>query len=118
MIRILAEDYDDALNLCEGCEVTLAPILKNYELQEKIQQLERTLKATVGVTFKAPICHKGAVLTAEGTEFRSCPKRPSAKTVSIENFCRKQTSEGLPCPLYAEIPIIVADRESQVDMKR
>ena len=118
MIRNLAEDRDDALNLCEGCTETLQPILKNYELQEKIQQLERKLQTTVGVTFKAPICHKGAVLTAEGTEFRSCPKRPSAKTVSIENFCRQQTSESLPCPLYAEIPISVADRESQVDMKR
>ena len=114
MIRILAEVYEDALNLCEGCEVTLAPILLNYELQGKIQQLENKLEARAGVTFKAPVCNRGAVLTADGTEFRSCPKRPSAKTVSVFKFC-KVLSNGTPCQLYAEIPISVADRESQID---
>lgn len=113
-IRILAEDYDDALNLCEGCVITLEPILLNYELQGKIQQLESNLEAAAGVTFKAPVCNRGAVLTAEGTEFRSCPKRPSAKTVSVQKFC-KVLSNGLPCQLYAEVPISVADRESQID---
>lgn len=114
-IRILAEDYDDALELCEGCKVTLEPILKNYDLQAKIQQLERSAEIQAGVTFKAPICNRGSVLTAEGTEFRGCPKRPSAKTVSVAKFC-KVLSDGLPCALYAEIPISVADRESQVNL--
>ncbi len=114
MIRILAEVYEDALNLCEGCEVTLAPILLNYELQGKIQQLENKLEARAGVTFKAPVCNRGAVLTADGNEFRSCPKRPSAKTVSVFKLC-KVLSDGLPCQLYAEVPISVADRESQID---
>lgn len=114
-IRILAEDYDDALNLCDGCTVTLEPILKNYELQEKIQQLEYNLEAAIGVTFKVPVCNRGAVLTAEGNEFRSCPKSPSAKTVSVQKFC-KVLSSGLPCQLYAEVPISVADRESRMDI--
>ena len=115
MIRILAECYEASLRLCEGCEVTLAPILLNYELQGKIQQLENKLEARAGVTFKAPVCNRGAVLTADGNEFRSCPKRPSAKTVSVYKFC-KVLSNGLPCQLYAEIPISVADRESQVNL--
>lgn len=111
MIRNLAEDYDEALDLCEGCVVTLEPILKNYELQERIAQLEKTAQVKANVSFKAPICHKGAVLTADGTEFRSCPKT-SEKTVSVENWCKKY-SNGLPCQLYGEVVIAVADKASQ-----
>jgi hypothetical protein len=114
-IKTLAENWQDAMNLCEGCEVTLKPILLNYELQGKIQQLESRLKARAGVTFKAPVCNVGAILTADGTEFRNCPKRPSERTVSVENFC-KVLSSGLPCQVYAEIPISVADGESQLDI--
>lgn len=114
MIRNLAENRDDALNLCEGCVVTLEPILKNYELQERIAQLEKTIQVKANVSFKAPICHKGAVLTAEGTEFRSCPKT-SEKTVSVANWCKKY-SNGLPCMLYAEVVIAVADKASQNEM--
>ena len=114
MIRILAEDYVDALNLCEGCEVTLAPILLNYELQGKIQQLENRLKARAGVTFKAPVCNRGAVLTADGTEFRGCERGTGRqhKTVSIETWCKVYENKT-PCFSYAEIPISVADRESE-----
>ncbi len=111
MIRNLAEDYDEALNLCEGCTETLEPILKNYELQERIAQLEKTAQIKASVSFKAPICHKGAVLTADGTEFRSCPKT-AEKTVSVENWCKKYSS-GLPCQLYGEVVIAVADKASQ-----
>ena len=117
MIRTLAKDYDEALGLCDGCKVTLEPILLNYDLQAKIQKLERSAEIRAGVTFKAPVCNRGSVLTAEGTEFRGCPKRPSAKTVNVEKFC-KILSDGLPCQLYAEIPISVADRKSQINMDR
>lgn len=113
-IKILAEDYDDALNLCEGCEVTLEPILKNYELQEKILTLEQKIKARVNVSFKAPICQKGAVLTADGTEFRSCPKT-TEKTVSVKTWCQKY-SRGQPCALYGEVVIAVADKASKHKM--
>ena len=89
----------------------MKPILKNYELQERISQLEKTIQVKANVSFKAPICHKGAVLTAEGTEFRSCPKT-AEKTVSVANWCKKY-SNGLPCMLYAEVIIAVADKTSQ-----
>ena len=111
MIRNLSEDYDEALDLCDGCVETLEPILKNYELQERISQLENTAQVKANVSFKAPICHKGAVLTADGTEFRSCPKT-SVKTVSVENVCKKY-SRGLPCQLYGEVVIAVADKASE-----
>lgn len=116
-IRILAEDYEDALNLCQGCTVTLEPILKNYELQEKIQQLEQNLAVAAGVTFKAPVCNRGAILTADGTEFRGCERGTGRqhKTVSILKWCKVYENK-LPCYSYAEIPISVADRESNVDM--
>ena len=119
MIRILADNRDDALNLCDGCKVTLEPILLNYELQGKIQQLENRLEARAGVTFKAPVCNRGAVLTADGTEFRGCERGTGRqhKTVSIEKWCKVYENKT-PCYSYAEIPISVADRESQVNMDR
>lgn len=118
MIRILAEDYDEACGLCVGCMVTQEPILKNYELQEKIQQLQKTLNAQGSVTFKAPVCNRGAVLTADGTEFRGCERGTGRthKTVSIKTWCKVFENRS-PCYSYAEIPI-VADGESQLDIGR
>lgn len=116
LIRFLAEGYDDALNLCEGCTVTLDPILKNYELQEKIRELEESLDVAAGVTFKAPVCNRGAILTADGTEFRGCERGVGRqhKTVSILKWCKVYENK-LPCYSYAEIPM-VADRKSQMDL--
>lgn len=118
MIRILAEDYDEACGLCVGCMVTQEPILKNYELQEKIQQLQQTLKAHSSVTFKAPVCNRGAILTADGTEFKGCQRGSGKqhKTVSIAKWCKVYENKT-PCYSYAEIPI-VADGESQLDIGR
>lgn len=112
MIRILAEDYEDALNLCEGCTVTLEPILKNYEYQEKIQQLENQIQINVGQKFKAPVCNRGAILTNDGLEFKSCPARSYDKTVDIKTWC-KVFNRDTPCFSYAEIVIAVADKKSE-----
>ena len=116
MIRILAEDYDDALNLCEGCQLTLEPIRKNREYRRQIIDLEERLDRRVSVKYKVPICHKGAILNEDSTEFSSCPKH-RGENVSIENFCKKYSS-GLPCALYAERVIGVADSESEVGKEK
>lgn len=116
LIRILAPDLDEALDLCVGCKLTLDPVLKNYALQEKVQQLEARLKGQVGQKFKAPICNRGAVLTNEGIEFRTCPERSFDKPVSIEKWC-KVYSHGLPCPAYAEVVMGVANKKSETKVK-
>lgn len=116
MIRILAEDYDDALNLCEGCQLTLEPIRKNREYRKQIDDLEDRLQRKVSVKYKVPICHKGAILNEDSTEFSSCPKH-KGENVSIANFC-KIYSSGLPCMLYAERVIGLADGESELSKEK
>lgn len=106
MIRILAADLDEALDLCVGCKISLDPILKNIEHERTIEDLEIKLKSKAGATFKAPICNKGAILTNDGLEFRGCPKTDMGRNVSVEKWC-KVYSRGLPCQLFAEIQIAV-----------
>lgn len=101
MIRILAEDRIDALNLCEGCELTLAPRLQNEEYARQIKTLQDEIQIKSDRTFKVPICHKGATLNEDGTEFGGCPKTSAKTPVSIAKYC-KVLSGGLPCMLYAE----------------
>ena len=112
MIRMLAENREDALNLCEGCTLTLEPILQNKEYQKQIAHLQDRLNQKASVTYKVPICHKGATLNEDSTEFSGCPKHPG-ENVSIEKFC-KVYSSGLPCMLYAERVIGVSDSESEI----
>ena len=112
MLRILAEKREDALNLCEGCTLTLEPILQNKEYQKQIANLQDRLNQKASVTYKVPICHKGATLNEDSTEFAGCPKH-KGENVSIQNFC-KVYSNGLPCMLYAERVIGVSDSESEI----
>ena len=109
MIRILAENRSDALNLCEGCEITKA---RNAELEEyarQIKTLQQEIQTKNDVTFKVPICHKGATLNEDATEFRGCPKSSAKEPVPIATYC-KVLSGGLPCMLYAERVIGVGEK--------
>ncbi|MHA2052705.1 MAG: hypothetical protein ACXACY_22900 [Candidatus Hodarchaeales archaeon] len=112
MIRYLALNRNDALNLCEGCIITLEPVLKVEEQAQTIKDLEGKLETSSNVKFKIPKCNKGAILNDDATEFRNCPKA-SYKSVSVEKFCKVYTN-GLPCMLYAESVIGVAAGKSSV----
>jgi hypothetical protein len=108
MIRILSEDLDEALDLCEGCTLTKDPILQNIEYQKRITVLEMQLKAKSDFKLKAPVCERGAVLDNDGTAFKGCPR--SSNPVSIKNFCMI-LKNGLPCGLFRTVILGVGKKE-------
>jgi hypothetical protein len=116
MIRILSENHEDALNLCEGCTETLDPVLENIEHKKTIAKLENRLKARSDQKFKAPICNRGAILTNDGLEFKTCPARSYDKPVDIKTWC-KVFNRDTPCYSYAEIVIGVAEGK-ETDLKK
>lgn len=110
-IRLLETEYEASKELCLRCNRTLAMIEENEGLKRKNIELEERLKTRANVTFKVPKCNVGAILSEDGTEFRGCRKSPTVP-VSVEKFC-KVYQNGLPCAVYAESVIGVADGKSE-----
>lgn len=100
MIRLLAENRRDALNLCEGCTLTLEPILQNKAYREQIKQLQMELNAREQITFKIPICKAVGILSGDSTEFSRCQEY-HMRAVNIEKFC-KLKNDGKPCIFFEE----------------
>lgn len=72
---------------------------------KKIAELETAIQRKAKHRNKVPICNGGAILTNEGTAFRSCRKRPG-HIMEIETACRKLSASGtLPCALFAEVEL-------------
>lgn len=72
---------------------------------KRIAELETSIQMKAKHRNKVPICNGGAILTNEGTAFRSCRKRPG-HIMNIENECRKLSASGtLPCALFAEVEL-------------
>jgi hypothetical protein len=109
-VRVLEVEYQASLEMCLKCKATLQIMQESEGLRSRVVQLENKLKQKSNIEFKIPICHKGATLNEDSTEFSGCPKHPG-ENVSIDNFC-KVYSNGLPCALFAQRVIGVADQES------
>lgn len=104
-IRVLGKSEDLQKARCAACGRTEEIHLGFKERDTRIRELEEKIQMKARQTNKVPICNGGAILTQEGTAFRSCRKRPG-QVVNIETFCRKLTASGtLPCALYAEVEL-------------
>lgn len=111
-IRVLEADYQSSKEVCMKCKITLMMKEEVHALRNQADNLEKRLKEKVNVKYKVPICNKGAILNEDATEFSGCPKH-RGENVSVATFC-KVYSSGLPCALYAERVIGVADGESEL----
>ena len=98
MIRILAEEKIDALNLCEGCTVTLEPKLKIREYRKRIENLEGKIVGMENVELVVPICRAVGILSGDSTGFFKCQER-QMKFADIEKFC-KIKHHGKPCIFF------------------
>jgi hypothetical protein len=114
-IRVLEADFQASLEVCKKCKVTLQIMQEAEGLRSKVDQLTNQLERKAKESFKVPICHKGATLNENATEFSNCPKY-RGENVSVESFCKKY-SRGLPCALYAERVIAVGDGKSESGSK-
>lgn len=108
MIRLLAENRRDALNLCEGCTLTLEPILKNKEYRERIKQLEREIEGRANVEYKIPICRAVGILSGDSTEFSRCQEH-HMRAVNIKTFCKIKNA-GKPCNFFEERLIGIGEK--------
>lgn len=112
LIRLLERDYEASKVLCLSCKKTLLILEENAEYLKQIDNLKTKIQQKVDVSFKVPICHKGGILNEDSTEFSGCPKH-RGENVSVEKFCRVYSS-GLPCALFAQRVIAVADKASEI----
>ena len=108
-IKILGKTEELQAARCAACGRTEEVRRVFREKDNRISELEHGLKSRATEVFKVPVCNGGAVLSAEGREFRGCRKGTPNKPVSIEKFC-KVYSRGLPCQLYAEIVVGVGKK--------
>ena len=103
-VRILGKTESLQNAACLACGKTGEIVTGFRKRDERIAELETSLKEKTEAVVKVPICNKGSILGSDGLTFRSCPKSTPGKPVSIENWCRKY-SRGLPCALFAEISV-------------
>lgn len=101
-VRVLGKTDDMMTGKCVACGRDRDVREGFAERDLRISDLENKIQRKAKTSRKVPICNKGAILTQEGTAFKSCPK--SSITVSVATYC-KVLSGGLPCALYAEIEL-------------
>ena len=102
-MRILGKTESLQKSACAACDRTRKIVQGLLDRDEKIIELEASLKARADEVFKAPVCNVGAILSAHGTQFSGCRRHPG-EPVSIDGFCRVYRS-GLPCMSFAEVVI-------------
>ena len=106
-VRVLEEFYEASKELCKACKITLGMKAETAGLREEVKHLTHELEIKEKVVFKVPICHKGATLNEDGTEFTNCPKHRH-ESVSVAAFCKVYQNK-LPCMLFAERVIGVGE---------
>ncbi len=100
MIRLLGADYDEARNLCEGCEITKARTAETEGLREKVITLQAKLRHRADIVYRVPVCEAVGILNSDSTLFSRCQEY-NMRAVNIEKFC-KIKNNGDPCGWYKE----------------
>lgn len=103
-VRILGKTESLQNSACLACGKTGEIVTGFRKRDERIAELEGSLKAKTSAVVKIPICNKGSILGSDGLTFRSCPKSAAGRPVSIAEWCRKY-SRGLPCQLFGEVSV-------------
>jgi hypothetical protein len=106
-VRILEEFYQNSKNLCMSCGITLGMRLENEGLKQKVADLEEERER---IEFKLPICHKGAIVNKDASEFSGCPRHINKnENVSVAKFCKVYRT-GTPCFSFAERVIGIGEK--------
>lgn len=103
MIRLLGADYDEARNLCEGCEITKARTAETEGLREEVITLQTELRQRADIVYRVPVCKASGVLTGDSSGFTRCIKK-RAGSVDVEKFC-KMRNQSKGCEFYKEVVV-------------